>query len=1016
MRKKLLLAALLIPILVLSFFFVQAQFFSLKPPAPAPVSSAPFYVGIEFGYGNASDCKLLIDKVKNYTNLIVLSSPKVTQDANILNETCEYAYEAGMSIIVYFPQSDQMYSSTGGSYRTYIWAMRAKEAFGDKFLGCYIYDEPGGKVLDKASGATNIRYVDNRGSPVLTLYPTYEDYGNNFAINLGQKIDPYTYLAKKVGSSVFTADYGLYWFDYLSGFDSVFAEFGWGNDREMAIAQCRGAARVQNKDWGAIVCWQDHTVPENVMESGPELYGDLVLAYDNGATYAVVFDYAGDNKPNPHEFGILTDEHFQALQDFWNYRLQNPQKHGSLKADTALILPKDYGFGFRNATDKIWGVDQPDNWTRRMWTETNDLLSQYGNKLDIVFDDPNFRSLISENYSSTISWNGNASSDDYPVLNVDSGFGYQTIQAAVSNGATGAGDTIKVKAGIYSENVLIGKSVNLVGENKKNTIINAGNRGSAVRIMTCSNVNITGFTLTNAYGLTANSFDDLDKEALLRIIEGYGGNVEQVRNYNVSTLRLLLEQAYNIDNSFLAATSQQTFAGVFLANADNCTVSDNIIQNGNLGIMLTSSANNTLRNNVLIGNKYGVGVSGTSTADYVNYIDESNTVNQKPVIYWIGKRGLTVPDVAGCVILVDCSEMTVQNLELPGNYDGLLLVDTQSSVIADNVFDSNVEGIRYENSSGNLFRNNAIINSSNSLVLDASCQNDFDSSNTVDGKPIIYWVDQHGKTVPENAGYVSLTDCSEIVVSNLNLSGVQGILLSNTYNSQINNNTVAETAYGINLFHSLNNTLAGNLIANCSDGIRIENSSGNVLIGNSLTGNLKGGITLLNSNNNSLSKNQIANSTQGVLIINSWDNIVRINNVTSNSYGIQFSAGDSSQLVSGKFLSTGNIIMENNFTQNNYGVGIIRSAGVNTIVQNNFFNNTRQAFSERISGTSKNNWDNGREGNYWSDSSGVDDNQDGIGDTPIKIYPQTSNPTQTTQSTTEIDNYPLMQPYGTLAP
>ena len=88
---------------------------------------------------------------------------------------------------------------------------------------------------------------------------------------------------------------GLYWFDYKAGYDTVLAEFGWGNDRQMAIALCRGAATAQGKDWGAIICWEAHTNGTGRMESGAALYQDLVLAYDNGAKYGVVFDYAGKN-------------------------------------------------------------------------------------------------------------------------------------------------------------------------------------------------------------------------------------------------------------------------------------------------------------------------------------------------------------------------------------------------------------------------------------------------------------------------------------------------------------------------------------------------------------------------------------------------------------------------------------------------------------------------------------------------------------------------------------------------
>ncbi|MDD3792425.1 MAG: hypothetical protein PHY74_04775, partial [Candidatus Bathyarchaeota archaeon] len=42
-------------------------------------------------------------------------------------------------------------------------------------------------------------------------------------------------------------------------------------------------------------------------------------------------------------------------------------------------------------------------------------------------------------------------------------------------------------------------------------------------------------------------------------------------------------------------------------------------------------------------------------------------------------------------------------------------------------------------------------------------------------------------------------------------------------------------------------------------------------------------------------------------------------------------------------------------------------------------------------------WDDGKEGNYWSDYTGTDDNTDGIGDTPYII------------DALNQDRYPLMQ-------
>jgi hypothetical protein len=199
---------------------------------------------------------------------------------------------------------------------------------------------------------------------------------------------------------MFTADYGLYWFDYKGGYDTVFAEFGWNHSRPLNVALCRGAAKAQNKNWGAIVTWTYNNTP--YIEHGDALYNDMILAYQNGAKYGVVFDY-----PRIERYGILTEEHFNALKKFWNYIPSSPQNYGVDQGKVAYVLPSDYGFGFRNVNDTIWGLWKADFDARseKIWAAVNKLLDQYGSSLDVVYDDPEFNSALKSHYNRLIFWN-----------------------------------------------------------------------------------------------------------------------------------------------------------------------------------------------------------------------------------------------------------------------------------------------------------------------------------------------------------------------------------------------------------------------------------------------------------------------------------------------------------------------------------------------------------------------------------------------------------------------------------
>ncbi|MEJ2240592.1 MAG: hypothetical protein P8Y18_00385 [Candidatus Bathyarchaeota archaeon] len=184
----------------------------------------------------------------------------------------------------------------------------------------------------------------------------------------------------------FTSDYVLHWFDYKAGYDVVLAQFGWNHTLAQDIALVRGAANLQQKDWGAIITWKYNNPP--YLDTGEVIYNQMKTAYESGAKYVVVFNYA-ENMSNT--YGTLQDEHFGALEQFWNDVVQNPSvEHGSIEGEAVLVLPKNYGWGMRNFNDTIWGIHDTDEKSEQIWNLRSSLFEEYGLKLDIVFNDPEF--------------------------------------------------------------------------------------------------------------------------------------------------------------------------------------------------------------------------------------------------------------------------------------------------------------------------------------------------------------------------------------------------------------------------------------------------------------------------------------------------------------------------------------------------------------------------------------------------------------------------------------------------
>jgi hypothetical protein len=350
------------------------------------VPEQEFFFGVSFGGNTTGEAKLLIDRVKGYTNLLLVNSWETSINETALNEVCEYAADANLNFMVFFD-----YLSHIGYPWHLTWLDTAKERWDEEFLGVYLYDEPGGRQIDSGNW-------EGEDNDYIERVSDYGEAAELFVTSISSTWSMQDLKNRNV--TAFTSDYALYWFDYLAGYDAVFVELGWNHSRPQQIGLGRGAANVQGKEWGAIITWTYQYEP--YLGNGTEILEDMKTAYHAGAKYLIVFNYPTYPPDNP--YGILDDEHFEAMHQFWSYRQNHPEEYGKTEAEAAFVLPKDYGWGMRRVDDNIWFPEWgSDNLSPLIWENMNKLIERYGLSLDIIYDVPRFD--YEDKYSNIYLWN-----------------------------------------------------------------------------------------------------------------------------------------------------------------------------------------------------------------------------------------------------------------------------------------------------------------------------------------------------------------------------------------------------------------------------------------------------------------------------------------------------------------------------------------------------------------------------------------------------------------------------------
>ncbi|MEM4258207.1 MAG: NosD domain-containing protein [Candidatus Thermoplasmatota archaeon] len=535
---------------------------------------------------------------------------------------------------------------------------------------------------------------------------------------------------------------------------------------------------------------------------------------------------------------------------------------------------------------------------------------------------------------------GGSNQDRYPlihpyrnIINTNTGEIFFTIQQAITDVDTMDGHMILVKDDTYSEVITLDKSIILRGADPRSTILDGKHTASCIVSVSADGATIQGFTIQHG---------------------SYGEFTSGIRITGDS-------------NTVTQCIIQDTRIGILIQHAQLNMITDSLVTHNAQGIQLSTLAQSTIISNCTISRNNEVGIVFSETTMFC----------------------------------------TVTNCTIENNTDGVLCFAADACNFSDNIVEHNTNhGVFLWYSLGCKLRRNHIRLNTYDFTVEGDIEqfdHDIDASNTVNSKPIIY-LKHHSNLCLDAvaAGYLALISCRNISVKNLD---VYGIAVVNTSNVAITTVRSHHAKYGILLCSVVQSTVANCILTNNTIGLLstadlfylYPTSSYNTITRNTIHSNEKGILLSKHSHHNTISANHIyMNTIAGIQVELSSSNTITRNTITRNLHGVYVS---SELLLDYRDGSRMNTLTENIIADNVYGIRIryighplYYASDNNSIYHNTLYNNTYHAIDE-----CRNKWSRNNEGNYYDDYTGVDANYDGIGDSS---YPIAGGNNQ--------DQYPLM--------
>ena len=593
---------------------------------------------------------------------------------------------------------------------------------------------------------------------------------------------------------------------------------------------------------------------------------------------------------------------------------------------------------------------------------------------------------------------------------------YNTIQGAVD--AADDGDTIYIKPGQYSEEIVLNKSLTimpLTGETDP-IILDGGGR-----LKTAVSINSDGCSLQ---GLTAKNYVGPAIQA-----ESNGNSIRENTIESSNPALLALGSRENLISGNMIVNSQ---GGIILwDNSSNNSIEDNQISGCNSSILIREAAGNQISGNKISGAHWGIWL------DDAQFCGVEDNEIQSEYFGMLLQNSSFIGINRNLVHIIS---------SLSASTNGITIVNSSQVEVQKNEIDGGSIGLGISACHDARFYDNIIAGSQNAAVIKDSFEGDL-SNNSILGADYALRIENlsrssvYGNRIERSTTGIELIGCKNDNITKNQLSAVTdtAMLITSSSNSSITSNAISDCEKGIILLEAAGNRLSQNIFENVSwclyveassreaydnsidesniadshplvylfnrsgeqimgrdmahmtlaycDNLTVQNSTittdalfiyssrNSSIIGNNISSCY--GMRLISSDGNRISGNQMTrNAFSGMFLYDSHFNDLEGNNASGNGQNGISLLSCSKNTIRDNFLdgnaasgiwlnlSDENRIYQNNISNTSIGLQVLESSG-NSIFHNNFWDNSEH--SQDSQGT--NSWDQGNVtgGNYWDD-------------------------------------------------